>query len=209
MPAFSGLHAAVASLKCSIKTYCRGRGQLRAFLMVLSGWGWFIYLCMNRICSRYLQCAVQESKVLPPIHDWMGHQKCCWAIKNNLNHHRLSCCHFVSEVWRWLTCSRWISLAHSSTGTRLSWGEPPTPAASEHTCQATRGVESQRAAPLQHPPDKQSNARKMNCWVGNELYILLYIKTQLSELTITLQREPAIMSLRTRTSAEIIDDCGW
>lgn len=37
---------------------------------------------------------------------------------------------------------------------------------------------------------------------GNKLYILQYIKTQLSELTITVKREPVIISLRTRTSTD-------
>lgn len=166
----------------------------------------------------YLQCAVQQSEVLSSIRDSMGQQKGCRAIKNDLNH-QPSCRRFVSEFWglgraalRWRRLIQvdhpYISLARCSTSTRLSWGEPPTPAASEHTCQSPeRGV---RAATLQYPPDKQSNVCEMNWWVGKELYILLYIKTQLSELTVTRQREPAIISLKTRTSAdEIIDDCGW
>lgn len=69
------------------------------FLMSLYGWGGFIWLYVKRVYYCFLQCAVQESKVLSSIHDSTGQQKGCWAIKNNRNHHQPSCRHFVSEVW--------------------------------------------------------------------------------------------------------------
>lgn len=184
------------------------------FLMFLYGWGWFIYLYMNRIYYCYLQCAVHESIFLSSTRDLMGQQKGCWAIKNNLNHHQPSRRHCVSGPWTssaevkaalltFQVNHPYISLAHSSTSTHLSWGEPPTPAASEHTCQSTEVGSYPKGQQLSSI--RQTNNPMYAGWTGGlgmSYTFSLYIKTQLNELTITLQREPAIISLRPGTSAD-------